>query len=253
MLWMKLFYWLRLFKPFSAFIRIISEIGKDIKIFAAMLLLCLAAFANCLMVLNDNRIANEQNPIYDDLVGFGPANALIHAYLTGMGDFNKDFYSEGNAVVVWIFFLMATVLVQLVFMNMLIAIMGESFGRITAITEQAVMKELCVMMNDNIWLLKFGELFSHSRYILWLSPGANKTPGTVVERQLQQLRSYVEERAEKTDTNISRQMGNMDEKMEAITSMLETLINPKVPEADEEDIGENMWDNYGNEDDEDEE
>ena len=58
MLWMKLFYWLRLFKPFSAFIRIISEIGKDIKIFTAMLLLCLAAFANCLMVLNDNRIAN---------------------------------------------------------------------------------------------------------------------------------------------------------------------------------------------------
>ena len=108
-------------------------------------------------------------------------------------------------------------------------------------------------MNDNIWLLKFGELFSHSRYILWLSPGANKTPGTAVERQLQQLRSYVEERAEKTDTNISRQMGNMDEKMEAITSMLETLINPKAPEADEEDIGENMWDNYGNEDDEDEE
>ena len=58
MLWMKLFYWLRLFKPFSAFIRIISEIGKDIKIFTAMLLLCLAAFANCLMVLNDNRILN---------------------------------------------------------------------------------------------------------------------------------------------------------------------------------------------------
>ena len=156
MLWMKLFYWLRLFKPFSAFIRIISEIGKDIKIFTAMLLLCLAAFANCLMVLNDNRILNGQNAIYDDLVGFGPANALIHAYLTGMGDFNKDYYSEGNAVVVWIFFLMATVLVQLVFMNMLIAIMGESFGRITAITEQAVMKEVCVMMNDNSYLLDFG-------------------------------------------------------------------------------------------------
>lgn len=30
LLWVKLFYWLRLFKPFSAFIRIISEIMKDI-------------------------------------------------------------------------------------------------------------------------------------------------------------------------------------------------------------------------------
>lgn len=30
LLWFKMFYWLRLFKPFSAFIRIISEIIKDI-------------------------------------------------------------------------------------------------------------------------------------------------------------------------------------------------------------------------------
>ena len=57
-LWMKLFYWLRLFKPFSAFIRIISEIANDIQIFTAMLMLCLAAFANVLMVLQDNRNLN---------------------------------------------------------------------------------------------------------------------------------------------------------------------------------------------------
>ena len=61
----------------------------------------------------------------------------------------------------------------------------------------------------------------------------------MVERQLQQLRNYVEERAEKTDSSISRQMGNMDEKIEAITSMLETLTNPKAPEENEDDIGEN--------------
>ena len=55
MLWMKLFYWLRIFKPFSQFIRIIGEIVKDIRVFSAMLLLCIAAFANSLMILQDNR------------------------------------------------------------------------------------------------------------------------------------------------------------------------------------------------------
>jgi hypothetical protein len=59
MLWMKLFYWLRLFKPFSMFIRILSEIVKDIRVFSAMLFLCIAAFANVLMVLQDNRTANN--------------------------------------------------------------------------------------------------------------------------------------------------------------------------------------------------
>lgn len=76
-----------------------------------MLLLCLAAFANVLMVLQDNRNLNGQTAIYDSYVGFGPANALIHAYLTGLGDFNKDYYSEGNSTTVWIFFLLATVIV----------------------------------------------------------------------------------------------------------------------------------------------
>ena len=184
MLWMKLFYWLRLFKPFSQFIRIISEIVKDIRVFSAMLFICIAAFANVLMVLDHNR-TKEEGPIYEPVLGFEPADALIHAYLTGLGDFNKDYYSNGDKVAVWIFFLLATLIVQLIFMNMLIAIMGESFGRITCIADQCVLKELCIMMNDHIWLLKISELFSSSRYILWITPGTNKVPGTVVERQIQ--------------------------------------------------------------------
>lgn len=53
------------------------------------------------------------------------------------------------------------------------------------------------MMDDHIWLLNISEIFAQSRYILWLSPGASKTPGTIVERQIEQLRGYVEERSEK--------------------------------------------------------
>lgn len=55
LLWIKLFYWMRLFKNFSAFIRIISEIVKDIQIFTVMLFLCLSAFANVIIVLQMNR------------------------------------------------------------------------------------------------------------------------------------------------------------------------------------------------------
>lgn len=234
LLWIKLFYWLRLFKPFSAFIRIISEIVKDIRVFSAMLLLCLAAFANVIMVLNTNRKITDGTPIFDSYIGFGPIDALIHAYLTGLGDFNKDYYSESNATTVWIFFLVATVLVQLVFMNMLIAIMGESFGRITAMAEQSVLKELCVMMDDHIWLLKISEVFGGSRYILWLTPGTAKSSGTIVERQIQQLRGYVEERADKSDNTILRQIGVLDEKIEAITALLEAKNKDQFDESDNE-------------------
>ena len=121
----------------------------------------------------------------------------------------------------WFFFLGATFIVQLVFMNMLIALMGESFGRISGLLEQATMKELCVMINDNNHLINIGERFSTSRYILWLTPGMNKAPGSAVERSIGQLRDYVEDRQETSDNMMLRQIGMVDEQLKEIKLQLE--------------------------------
>jgi len=188
LMWFKLFYWMRLFKPFSAFIRMITEIIKDVKVFLVMLLISLSAFANIIFVLNQNRIHDDTPVIFDSLIGIPPLDAMIHAYLTGLGDFNKDTYSDDNSRVVWIMFILATIIVQLIFMNLLIAIMGESFSRITAIMQQSTLKELCCIMQDHIWLQKIDELFESKRYILWLTPDTSTSGNTIVERQIQQLK-----------------------------------------------------------------
>lgn len=186
LLWMKLFYWLRIYKQFSSFIRMISEIVYDIRIFTVMLVLCLAAFANCIIVLQNNReiTGTSEDPIFDPYTGWEPFDAMIHAYLTGLGDFNKDYYSEQNRVFMWIFFLIATVIVQLIFMNMLIALMGSSYEKINGILQQSTLKELCIMMTDNLGLLQLDQLFKDKRYILWLTPGGAQVSGTIVERQI---------------------------------------------------------------------
>ena len=77
----------------------------------------------------------HNEPIYENLIGFAPLDAMIHAYLMGLGDFNRDTYSDENARVIWIMFILATIIVSLIFMNLLIAIMGESFSRITGIMQ----------------------------------------------------------------------------------------------------------------------
>ena len=59
LLWFKLFYWMRLFKPFGAFIRMITEILRDIRVFLVMLLISISAFANIIFLLNFNREENE--------------------------------------------------------------------------------------------------------------------------------------------------------------------------------------------------
>jgi hypothetical protein len=67
-------------------------------------------------------------------------------------------------------------------MNLLIALMGDAYGEIMAIQEQSTMKELCGMMEDHIWMLDIGEIFKHSRYILWLTPDSASQSGTAIER-----------------------------------------------------------------------
>ena len=184
LMWIKLFYWMRLFKSFSAFIVMIAEIIKDIKVFLVMLIISLCAFANIIYALNLNRLDSGLAPVYDSLVNFAPVDATIHAYLLGLGDFNKDNYSEEDATVTWIMFILATFIVQLIFMNLLIAIMGESFARITNIMQQSTLKDICKIMDDHIWLLKIDEIFSDKRYILWLTLDTSTNSVSSVERKI---------------------------------------------------------------------
>ena len=240
LMWFKLFYWMRLFKPFSAFIRMITEIMKDIQVFLVMLIISLGAFANIIFLLNLNRTDNggcastgDCAAIYDDLVGIAPIDSMIHAYLTGLGDFNKDNYSSENSKTMWFMFILATIIVQLIFMNLLIAIMGESFSRITAIMQQSTLKELCSIMEDHIWLQKIDELFESKRYILWLTPDTSTGGGTVVERQITQLKDQVKNRTEQQEQRILRAISLLSEDVAAIKSTMDE--QQKLKENEESD------------------
>jgi hypothetical protein len=185
-MWLKMFYWMRIFMPFAAFIRTVQEIITRIAVFTIMLMMVLFGFANCVVVLQLNR-DEETDPVFDAFTEVPLFDSFIHAYLTGLGDFNKDAYSEHNSKTVWVFFLIATVIVQLVFMNLLIALMSDAYADIMAIQEQSTMKELCSMMEDNIWLLDIGRIFQNQRYILWLTPDKASAQGSQIERQIAQL------------------------------------------------------------------
>ena len=138
-MWAKMFYWMRILKPFAAFIRVVTSIVRHIGVFSAMLIMVLIAFANCLTVLELNRHNHDgvqiSQPIFEDYTRLHFFDALIHAYILGLGDFNTDNYSDRDALEVWIFFLVATFIVQLVFMNLIIAMMGDAYAEIMAIQD----------------------------------------------------------------------------------------------------------------------
>lgn len=125
-------------------------------------------------------------------------------------------------------FILATVMVQLIFMNLLIAIMGESFARITAIMQQSTYKEVCSIMQDHIWLLKTEELFENKRHILWLTPDTSTSGGSPVERQITQLKDQFATRADLQESKILRAISDLDEQVTSIKAGMEEISSIKT-------------------------
>jgi hypothetical protein len=63
-------------------------------------------------------------------------------YLLSLGEFDMDGFKDGpNVYFAWFFFLLATFFLLVVFMNMLIAIMGETFSVVQSIQEETALAE----------------------------------------------------------------------------------------------------------------
>ena len=100
----------------------------------------LAAFANAIYILNLERIKNDWKNLliasYTDSNTI--TNALLMQYLLVLGDFTFTEYfvaTSTNSNLVWIIFIMATFLIQITILNMLVAIMGDAFDRVTEVKE----------------------------------------------------------------------------------------------------------------------
>lgn len=137
-LWFRLFYWMRIFEKPAYFILMISKTLSHIVSFLILLAIILLLFANMLYVINCSKDPNnpsETKTLFSEESEYNFYNALIHTYLIGLGDFSTDDYEARGSMqkqFVWIIFLAATFLIQLTFMNMLIAIMGDVYGQVTA-------------------------------------------------------------------------------------------------------------------------
>jgi len=80
--------------------------------------------------------------------------------LGALGDFDGTIYRVGfDKYAASIMFYLATFVIAVVFMNMLVAIMGETFGSVTEQREQSGLKEQVVLINDHVWLLDLERIF----------------------------------------------------------------------------------------------
>ena len=136
-----------------------------------MVLIIIVSFANYFFIANKNIIyADPSSPYtyYDQYVGIELLDVFISIYLLGaLGSFNSALYTEGpDKTRAMIMFLLATLFICVVFMNMLIAIMGETFAQVSAASVESGIREQVVLIADHAWLLDLSKIFKGKKYII---------------------------------------------------------------------------------------
>ena len=118
--WLKVFYWMKLFKTPAFFINLLSEtfVDDNFKAFCIMTLVLVVMVSNVYFIMNQERgsaflgknsdsvTLNEE--LYSKNLDDGFVNAFIYTYLIALGDFTTKTYIGANDEVLWIFFLGAT-------------------------------------------------------------------------------------------------------------------------------------------------
>jgi hypothetical protein len=108
-------------------------------------------------------------------------------------------------------FLIATFLTCVIFMSMLIAIMGETFGDVTRNAEQNILKEQISLINDHIWLLDLKKTFKNQKYLIIVKKAASdETSEKQVGDIIQNLEKNLSLKNDRLHNIMMRRMETLD-------------------------------------------
>lgn len=114
--------------------------------FIFLLFLTFIAFGEAIQSISDT---TEEN--YTGYFG-----GIGYVYRMVLGDFSVDHFDQRAPLFMWILFICCTVLVMIIMMNLLIAIISESFANINSVSKQANFRERAKIISENLHLVPGG-------------------------------------------------------------------------------------------------
>ena len=136
----------------------IFETVKDCAYFILILLACILMFGNAFYTLQgiDKDKNGEDFEIWGEAFGHKFTDAAFSSYLIGLGEFGiEEWAKHPSGWLIWVYFILATFFTQIMFFNMLIAIMGSTYEKVTADKEKASLLERVNLYIDWYWAIDF--------------------------------------------------------------------------------------------------
>jgi len=126
----------------------LTETIADVPPFMGILVIIVATFANAFLILDHSEIAyhtetvEEYEPLLTPKTPDAVLDSVMWNYFLGLGDFGiaEEWSNETNegttsGSLIWVYFVMSTLLTNICILNILIAIISDTYARVTEAQE----------------------------------------------------------------------------------------------------------------------
>ena len=159
--------------------------------------------------------------------------ACLYSYRMGLGDWDTSSFGEVAVPVVWTLFILCTIFNLIVMMNLLIAIISETFAKVNEIAESAGFQETAKMISENSYLIPTSIIKKKSHpdsYLLF----ASQVEPAVEEKdemgeKIDNLKYFLEKQHEEQYALIEENQEKLNYRLEVVTALVKGEEPPEVP------------------------
>ena len=117
----------------------IVEVVKDMKAFILMILVAILAFSEAYYCLSNNRL-------FENRIFTGYFQSVWFTFFNATGNYVMDGFEEDS--IGWILFFLCTLFNMIVMLNLLIAIISETYNRVNQTKQQYALRERAGVVSD---------------------------------------------------------------------------------------------------------
>jgi len=160
----------------------------DMLSFLFVFFIAIFAFANAFFILGFNKLTLEG----DNYAGRNFVLAVIYSYWQALGQWETGGFKQPNEIFISILWLLNTIISLIILLNLVIALMGDTFDKVNESASKVEIQEKAVMICKNEFCFSWWIFFWWARYILVISPETASSGAGEWDGKVNQLKTYIE-------------------------------------------------------------
>ena len=138
--------------PSGYLVRMITEVINEMRVFLLMLSIVLIAFAETFLRFSQGSGGDAGNGGPAFIVNY--PDAFVYAFRLSIGDINVSTFNQTvQPVLLWVLWLLCLLMTNVIMLNLLIAIISESFNDVNENSVQASYQERARIIAENAYLI----------------------------------------------------------------------------------------------------